>query len=369
MANGSVWSLSDGRRLGGVPDGGKASLTASADGRRFLFRDPGNEFLLEFDTSRGSLTRLPVAASDSSGQFSADGSYFLHLRGGDFTVYATDGWKPLATYKAEAHGFKKMAGDLRPDGLAVLVRNDEEHKASALLWDWKSGLETPLLEGAWHATLGSWSPDSRIVLVTDWNAGPAFDAATGKRLFRYLPRPFQNGEGVRGVTFTPDSRRVVCVTSRIALTETGESNPLCIFAPPEGEAFSGVIAVSPDGRLLAAQSKSTGPPGASGIRLRRRRSASTACRSRRPHPHPHPHPHEPCGGTGEGVSGTHRGSSGKRGANGASFRFAETDRSPGYVQLLDASRGVTVRLYNDRQEDRHGEGAFYKVHDGEWVAE
>ena len=289
-ADGAIWDLSDGRKLGAVPGDVKHCKAVSPDGRRFIFQD-GDGSMHEFDTARGTRVPLFPAAANASGEFSSDGSYFLYRGGGNLTVYATDGWKPVASYKADVHGFRRMTGDLRPDGLAVLVRNDEADKASALLWDWKSGRETPLLDGARQVNAGYWSPDSGLVLVSNSGDEPAFDAATGRRQFGFVPRPLRTGEGLHRATFTPDSRRIVCVTNRIAVAEAGESNPLCIFEPVDGEAFDGTIAVSPDGRLLAAQTRSAAPAGAPPRPPRRRRSASTAYRSQPPPRHrPRPVP-------------------------------------------------------------------------------
>src|ERR1700689_4387950 len=48
------------------------------------------------------------------------------------------------------------------------------------------------------------------------------------------------------------------------------------------------------------------------------------------------------------------------------FHFTEVDRTEKFVELYDKSRNITVRLYDDRQEDRSGIGQFHELRKGEW---
>src|SRR3954454_14408374 len=50
-----------------------------------------------------------------------------------------------------------------------------------------------------------------------------------------------------------------------------------------------------------------------------------------------------------------------------SFRFRETERNADFVELYDASRDLTARLYKDSLLLKIGKLDFIKYYDGKWV--
>lgn len=258
-ASGSLWRLADGSQIRKIPGPVNSCLAASPDGTLFVFRNNDDGSMNLFDVARGTRDHLFPPAKDATGKFSSDGKYFVYAGAENVQVYAVDGWKRLATFKGADHQYAQVSVDCSPDGKLVLVKNNEWHHGTALLWDWRTGHETLLFQNRSHAERSFWSPDGSIVGINDWGAKPFFDTATGLLQF--------NGQDINGgaddYLFTSDSRRIIAPGAKqLAIQEVGNDDSRRILPGDGVDATLRAMALSSDDRLLATAveyGKSLGP--------------------------------------------------------------------------------------------------------------
>jgi WD40 repeat protein len=134
----------------------------------------------------------------------------------------------------------------RPDGKMLMTVSHENH---VRLWDVETGKQLPLTDGpGWTVAATTFSPDGRRVLSVSENLVYAHDAATGRELWRGA----EHTDTAVQVVVTPDGQTAISSGNdgRIIFREVATGK---VVRTIENRRHAvDVIAVSPDGRTLAA---------------------------------------------------------------------------------------------------------------------
>jgi WD40 repeat protein len=355
-AHGSMWNVTNGKPLGTIP-GGETMCWGATPSGHFIFTDKDSA-LVDFTLGSTGVMETKTIKLDpppSSGELSSDGNYFLSRTPAELRIYTTGDWKPAARFAAADRGIKKMNALLRPDGKAVLVIDEQAEKSTGLIWDWRSGAKSRLFEKGWadHAV---WSPDGKLVLIADRGTHAIYDGATGQLRGHGSPNVLHTTDGFVNAAFTTDGRLVAAVSRHVAVGPV-DGKPQAVFTlEQEGETYSGAIALSPDGHFFAIGVRN-GKANTAAVLVYRMPTASAPAEATRV--------------TWRFKGGLFENMCGKKWeerGDGGTFEYIETTRNADYIEMVDTSRGVTIRLRDKSQEDSHGApgSSFTRFRDGTW---
>jgi WD40 repeat protein len=254
-----LWDVASGKELKTLPAPklGLGFLYFSPDGKT-LAVGRGDWRVSLWDWEAGKERQFPLAFEprpvvqfhmDSSfhGGFSPDGKWF---------VAGASCNEPLGVFEAatgrEVHRLTchAMTSAVSPDGKRLAVssyKNDKGGRETVLrLFDLAGGKEVaqfPLGQEESFFSL-AFSPDGRRLACGFSDRSCVVDTTTGRVLYRLSERPI-------GMAFSPDGKALAASTGhrlRFWDAATGKERP----GRPGEFGYSPVLAVSPDGRLLAA---------------------------------------------------------------------------------------------------------------------
>lgn len=179
--------------------------------------------------ARGSNPVLPA--------FSADGAALAALVEDRAAVYDTRTYRTLHQF-APAAGGTEAALVFSPDGSLLLVNRS--------MWDMTTGTLRYTLDSA-DAFRGAFSPDGSRVLTFVYDGLYLWDSASGARIARI---PTASGCACQtALAFAADGTLVSAALDGIKTWRISDGEQLAAW---KREGFANALALSPDGRLLAA---------------------------------------------------------------------------------------------------------------------
>lgn len=188
-----------GMEVQSLPHGSRPyALSPSADGRYLAVGGSGSLSVWErkgddwtlLMTKEGTEYRYLAFAPDSR-------TLAIGGDGGDVMVLDVPSMKELRVLKGLDDGVHSIV--FSPDGAVLAAAS---FRGELVMWDWRTGVAKPALEGVGRVQCLAFTPDGRSLATAHWVEGGGValhDLATGRLMTR-----FGSQEGFNSLTFSPD---------------------------------------------------------------------------------------------------------------------------------------------------------------------
>jgi RNA polymerase sigma factor (sigma-70 family) len=185
--------------------------------------------------------------------FSADGKRLVLARDNQLTLLDVASGKEILPMPAHRGGMHRLF--FSPDGKRLLTTNDEPGQR-ILEWDAASGQLIRQIPGkATWANLVRFSPD-RTIMISTWNNASLslWDTATGKEI-RRIPIPLESSQTPGDLAFSPDGKLLAVEEASgkaVWLYDPATGKQVCTVEGMSNSASTFLLTFSPDGRILTA---------------------------------------------------------------------------------------------------------------------
>ncbi len=250
----ALWDSRTGEEMWSTESGLIFAVAFSPDGSRIVsgHMPDGTLTVWDMSTGKATLTLRGHTAGVNAVAFSPDGSKIVS-GSNDETLIVWDAGTGKQLLRLNGHNHAVLAAAFSPDGSRIVSGSQDK---TLKLWDASTGTEMQTLKGPKDAPfIVDFNPDgSRVVSASGTTIQLWNPSAKPKSLTFYA----HQNVGPNYVVFNPEGTRIVTFGGNdvhVKVWDSTTGGRTLTFGDWKGPRYKSPIALSPDGRLIVAQTK------------------------------------------------------------------------------------------------------------------